>query len=1491
MPMKDKERHIWSRILGGIGLGIYLLLALLNSSVVQSYIGAAAGSYFSKEWGGKVRIGAIHASLIDHVILEKIELISPTNDTIYYGDRIACRFKKFPFHKSGLSMDRVMIRNGRYHFAEMRRPDGRLGINLDYIIDYYDTGKPHTGQPAPFIVEVGELRLRNVDYIQDLPEPSHATHYEEGVDISHMRYYGTSGYFRNVYVNCDSVTCRVVSLSTTEASGLRVIDLSMDVEVSPHCIVATNMDLQTADSRLFMDARLYYHGWDEMQDYLNTVRHDVTLKTGTEVNLRDAAYWAPELWGIDCKVAVQGHIHGTVSDMQADGLIASFGESSKVFLDGSIQGLPYIKTTRIDADVHRLHTNYDDLAAVRHPEGIKMLLPEIISQMKVIDMDASLHGRLSDCEAYFNINSLIGDLEGHAKLAYDSTEQDYTYVGDLDSRDLGIRPILPNEWVSRTGMHLSFQGTGFDSETLEASMEGRLYNTQFRGHNLSRTTLSAELAEQVLNVDLQLKDTLINLDATLSADLAGQRYSGDIYLDGAQLTRLKLLPTDTDIALTTHLAADLQGSSLETLAGTVSLKNTRGHIGSRRLELDNIDIAASEEADYRQVNLSSDWMRLRMRGYFQYADLPMAARDFCNRYLPAYYNPFRNADGMATADGSSTQAEPATFDFDIVWDDAGGTFPQLVPEAKIATGTSLHGNYSYGESLKAILRSDLLAAGGVELHDVGLSSNISGSNYQCRIKAASLASGEIQLMENIQLTANLGSSISTLALKWDDNASAPYNEGDIELFLNSSTEDNRLMIAKPTFYLMGQRWTLVCQNGIWVNKERLKIDELRVYGLEQSVTVKTEIAGKEEDYATATFDGFSLSHLSAAIFPNGQLAMEGALNGTVKAMGFATQPYIDASLTVDNSSINGQPTGRLDISSRYKADEARLYVDLLSELTEKGMRREPVQLHGFVSLDDSPDEMAFDVAVGGIRLQALNPILEQLSSNIDGMANGHLRMYGAWKSPQIDGYVAVRDGRLALGPTGATYLFGDTLAIDNSTLTLDSFAIRDLQGNQALADGTITLGTDGLLLDLDLNSDRITALDKESDGGSFYGKLLASVRGSVRGPADKLAITANATALEGSELYVPISNQKEVSENEFIRFYNSDSPRRTDNTARPAAAMQTTSPGIDLMLNVAVTPGMKLHLPMDFQQLEANVTAVGRGDIKVSMQGSRQPTVLGDYEFTSGSFSLSLMQLITKTFAIEEGSTINIPGSFEDASFNINAVYNLRTTLSSLMGVNSASSGSENYIPVQDVITLSGTINDPAIKFDIRLPNAEQSVTDQVFSYIDRTNELDLLNQSVSLLLFGQFSNNGSGNALSEGIDGMGLLASSASAILSNMVKIVDVNLKYQNATSGTASQWDVGISKQWNKLYFESSFGYGTNSELDAVLGNVLVGDVEMGYKFTPYFNFYGFQRTNTSYFTRTELPYKQGLGVKLSKDFDSWSELFLRKRKKRSATEAKPY
>ena len=223
--------------------------------------------------------------------------------------------------------------------------------------------------------------------------------------------------------------------------------------------------------------------------------------------------------------------------------------------------------------------------------------------------------------------------------------------------------------------------------------------------------------------------------------------------------------------------------------------------------------------------------------------------------------------------------------------------------------------------------------------------------------------------------------------------------------------------------------------------------------------------------------------------------------------------------------------------------------------------------------------------------------------------------------------------------------------------------------------------------------------------------------------------------------------------------------------------------------------------------------------------------------------------------------------------------------LSTLTGSLGASDN-QKPIQVENVIALNGTIQNPAVGFDIRLPNADQSVEEEVFAYIDRNNERDMLQQTMSLLLFKRFYNN-SGNSTDVGTDvaseGYGLVANSLGSMVSSMVQFVDVNFEYKAGNALTTDQVAVDISKEWNKFYFETTLGFGGEArEMSQVSNNNnMTGDMLVGYKINPRLHLFVFNRSNTNDYTRSDLPYKQGVGLKYTRDFDNFGELFRPKKK----------
>ncbi len=541
---------------------------------------------------------------------------------------------------------------------------------------------------------------------------------------------------------------------------------------------------------------------------------------------------------------------------------------------------------------------------------------------------------------------------------------------------------------------------------------------------------------------------------------------------------------------------------------------------------------------------------------------------------------------------------------------------------------------------------------------------------------------------------------------------------------------------------------------------------------------------------------------------------------------------------------------------------------------------------GWLGLGNKDPDINFNVGFNQFELASIAPLLATFSSRFEGQLEGELDIDGTISHPNVIGEAYINSGALKIDPTGVTYYFNDSIGFTNNIITLSRFKLLDPLGNIATVDGKIAHnGLDNISIDLRLSTDNFMVLNQRS-GEQFYGTMLVQADGRVNGNTDLLNINVNARTNPGSTLTVPVSDRRQVQAQDFITFVGSSDATDDEQHQAKASAMN-----FNLEVDLAITPDVILNLPMDFSEVNVGVRGSGNGDLHMSLDKQMEPQVMGNYEITSGTLKLSFISLLEKTFSLEPGSNLNFQGSLPDARFDLQAVYSQRVNLSTLTGGYSAIDNTEKYIQVEDIIAINGTINEPTISFDLRLPNADASVEEEVFAYIDRNSERDMLNQTVSLLLLGQFYNaNGTMNEntdlLGSGLSsGYSMVASKMGSMVSDMVNIVDVDFKYKAATELTNEQVDVNISKDWGRWYLESTLGYGGDSrELEGNANGNAVIDALLGYRITPLIHVYAYNRTNNNDYTRIDLPYKQGAGLKLTKDFDRWSDLFIRKKKNKN-------
>ncbi len=1447
-------KKLWKivrRVLLTLGLTIYILVALVNFSVVQSYLGALAGSYFSKEWGGKVYIGSLHAMPFDHLIADNLLWISPTGDTLLVADQLKASFRTFPYSDQTLDFDRVYLKNAYYHFAIENHK-----TNLQFLIDYFKSEKKKE-KHAPFTVKVKTLDLDNVHYRMDLPDKRGKV-YAHGVQIPHMEFFDIHAKFKDVLVVNDDVTCNISHLSTREKSGFRVDNLSGQIHVNRYNIVANNLKVETPESHIYLNTTLKYNDWKGIKGYVNTVRHEVDIKPGTQVAMSDVAYWAPALWGINSTVEAEGTATGTIDSITTD-MNIRWGNESSAQISGTIAGLPKMKNTVFNLDIEHLKTNRNDLQPLLEKIKLGESANKILNEVDHVDMIATIQGGIKEhLAANLLADCGLGRFRADAMLHH--TPKGYTVSLDAQSDKMDLT-LLENEWITHTGFDVSvdaaWNGDLKDLKSwprkLSLVMNGHLTNSVVKGHKLTTTYLSGELKRGRLIAKVESNDTMADLTATVEANLTGEekQYTADIDIDNFDLG---LLPHP----FATHMKASISGETLNDMDGQLTATDIR--YGD--LNFGQVEISVEADPTGKEMLLQSDFANATVKGHFNYEDLPLILRYFKHQYLPNIINTSDEFDATML-----DRLKEDVFSYRVTWKDDGRLLHSLVKNVSISQGTVIDGSYNFSEQLKLVLISDSLRVGPVMLEDVGISGRPWRNRYELQVDAQSLTVGKMTLFE--QLTARINSSreASSVGLKWGNNEMATH--GDLQLEM----EDDSISVTKPYFYVGKTPWKLSAKDitlrrGI-TGQLQLNGEQLRLESHGQGINARLQFNGQLTDCVELNFDHFNLSHLCEIVLQNSPITIDGDINGNFALNGFQSTLYFNSDLVIDSCQVNNQHLGEVKLSSHWNSERDNLILRLMSD---------HVQAFGWLGLDKKTPDLNFKVSFNSFELAVIQPLLSTFTSHIGGQLHGNIEVSGQIANPQFIGEAIVDNGELKVDITDVTYHFADSIQFKNNIITLKDFDLLDPLNNKATANGIIKLTNDKKIqLDVRLATDNLLVLNKKS-GDQFYGKLLASVDGRATGTIDNLNIDVRARTNSGCDITVPVSYHQQVKSQNYITFVSDKSIGEEQATTKKKKKTD-----LNLELDLSITPDAKINLPMDFREVGANVGASGAGDLHLSFNSTNGAKMIGNYEITSGTIKVGLLSVYEKRFSIEKGSSLNFQGNVPDARFDLRAVYSQRVNLSTLTGSLSSVDNTQKYIQVESIIAISGTLKDPNIGFDLRLPNADPSVEEEVFAYIDRKSERDMMNQTVSLLISGSFYNVGS-DSPSAGGNPLGIVTSIVGNSLSDMVQFVDVNIDYKSATDQTNQQFDVNISKDWGRWYVESTLGYGGQSrdiEASSVGGAVI--DALIGYRLSSVLHLYAYNRTNTNDYTRIDLPYKQGLGLKLTKDFDSWGDLFKRKKKKK--------
>jgi hypothetical protein len=397
----------------------------------------------------------------------------------------------------------------------------------------------------------------------------------------------------------------------------------------------------------------------------------------------------------------------------------------------------------------------------------------------------------------------------------------------------------------------------------------------------------------------------------------------------------------------------------------------------------------------------------------------------------------------------------------------------------------------------------------------------------------------------------------------------------------------------------------------------------------------------------------------------------------------------------------------------------------------------------------------------------------------------------------------------------------------------------------------------------------------------------------MKGEPSSLMFDVTAKTEPGTTFNIPVTDVEELTNYSFIKYVSSD----TSEAKMVEDDYKVNLTGMQMNFNLKLTQDAVLKIVFD-PAMGDIIEGTGTGDLKVAINTLGDFTINGEYVIESGKYPFTLQNvLLNREFVVERGSTLRWTGDPINCDVDIKTYYDVDANLSQLDPGIVETEGVDN-VDVQCQLQLKGKLMQPDIKYNIELPNVNQTVKDRVESSI--ATEEQKTKQFIALLFMHRFLPIYSQNSESTGINSGDVAGVNASEVLSVQVSNwlsqlsdqVDIGFKYSPKTQLSEQEAKVIFGKTLmnNRLTINGSVGtYAESQEATSY-----VGDVDIDYKITKNgkIRTKAYNRSNNDV-TQSDLvsKYTQGVGVFYIEEFDTFSELvdrlFKRKNKKQSDNE----
>ncbi|WP_419801709.1 translocation/assembly module TamB domain-containing protein [Mucilaginibacter sp.] len=1448
-----------------------LLLFSFQFKPVQTWAAKKAAHYLSKELQTTVSVKSLYLKPFSSVVLEDLFVLDQQKDTLLRVPMLDVQLSGFSVFNSiperKIDFKKITLNNGSFYLKKLRDKNS----NLKFILDYFNSDTTKVKHKSkPWTINFEQIGLNNFHfrYKNQLIDTSiNGVNYDD-IDLTKLNIAVSNLDLKNHLFKAG-----ISNLSFREKSGFVVNKLASLVTIDTNRIELQNLVLNTPNSRLKRYFGMKFKSFDDFDDFEHKVVMSADFREA-HLSSKDIAFFADELHHVKFELGVNGVIKGKVDHLKAKNLMVQAGQATFIRGNFDFKGLPDWEQTLMELNIEQVSTNKKDLDLLYQNFTDKRStgIPAIVEKFGNISFSGQFTGFQNDFVAYGSFKTKLGKFSSDVNMKTSGSVPKYS--GNIKTYDFDLGTLLDEHSLNRATLSADIKGAGFNLKDLSGKLNAKVKYLDFNKYRYNNLAVNGTFKKKNFDGAVLVNDPNLNLDFKGSVNLnpALPVFHFVSVIKGAKLNKLHFLK-DT-ISVDAQFSSDFSGNSIDNVNGNIMLRKIRLVNPRDNYFVDSLYFAAEGKGRERELTLESSLADGSLKGDYDLNTLPSYFKTLVKKYIPSLQTKF-------------VAPKPQNFAFRLNLKNLDPVTTLFLPKLKIPDQGTFVGNFNSNTktaTLNGLIKT--IRYDKMVFHDLLIDESTDNDYMGVNISLSKVNFTDSLFIKNINITNFLKRDSLNFNIKLSDKNAV--NQLDLYGLVEFGRDTTaKLKLLPSDIIIEQQKWRIAEQVRIrLLQNSKTQIEGFVLSNGSQKISIDGFISAKPEDKLKIMFNQFKLTSLDQLTKASG-IKLGGTLNGDATLNAITSKIGFESNLRADSITLNKTAIGNLKLSAELDNANKQALVNL--NLLNKGL--ETINISGKYHLESDDDQLDFHIKMDKTEAVILDPLVNDLVSNLGGHISANLDLTGSLDKPQINGNLSLQNTAFTINYLKTPYVIDDNLSVKNSIIYIENLQLKDTRKGVGLVNGTVDLNNlSNPNIQATIDARNLMALNTVfRDNRLYYGTAFASGKFSFEGPPDNMKIDIKARTEEGTVFNIPLNSSSTASTYDFITYVSRDSSKNVKK--------ERSFNGVTLNFDLTIDEKTLVKITTDYGQLEGSGTA---SNLMLNINSAGDFEMRGDYLISNGKFEFTAQNFISKNFQVNQGGTIRWTGDPSNAEINLKAIYEVRADINDLYraaGLSNAQSGQQKLVQAELLLTKS--LTHPDIDFSFNFPN-DPAIKDELAAYLnDATNRNQ---QALSLIVRRKFAT-GTGQNLTKEVGSTAQDAISEFAfnklnnfISQSNIKNLDLNIRSFNDASASLRLFKNRLVL--NGSLYNNQVGndlFNQNSNVFSSNFNNFTKDFEAQYlitqdgKLTAKYSYRALNSTTLNTINeQLGLQYVNGLGLVYQQDFDSFSEflknIFTRRKNRRN-------